>query len=130
LLEIGKSLCRIRLDAGETIIWEGEVNDDVFFLTRGALSILVTENGRERRVGVVRPGEVFGEMAFFSRDTRNATARALEPSECFVIKDSDLLLLVFKHPSILMQMAGALTRRLAGLNKRAASGELGPMSMR
>ena len=130
MLELCRSLCRIRLAPGETIIWEGEVNDDVFFLTSGRLSVLVMEGGCEQRVGTLRPGEVFGEMAFFSRDIRNATVRASEASECFVIKDSDLLILVFKHPSILMQMAGALTRRLANLNRHAAGGELPPHSLR
>lgn len=130
MLELCRRLCRIRLDRGETIIWEGEVNDDVFFLTRGKIEVLVREDGEERRVGAVNVGEVFGEMAFFSRDVRGATARATEPSECFVIKDSDLLLLVFKHPSILMQMAGALTRRLARLNQHAAQNDAPVLSIR
>ncbi len=130
MLELCRRLCRIRLDRGETIIWEGEVNDDVFFLTRGKIEVLVREDDEERRVGAVNVGEVFGEMAFFSRDVRGATARATEPSECFVIKDSDLLLLVFKHPSILMQMAGALTRRLARLNQHAAQNDAPVLSIR
>jgi CRP-like cAMP-binding protein len=70
-------------------------------------------------------------MAFFSRDTRNATVRARRASECFVVKDVDLLSLVFRHPSVLMQMAGALTRRLADLNQRAVhAGNLAVPSMR
>lgn len=130
MLEMSRRLCRIHLGTGETIIWEGEVNDDVFFLTQGRLEVLVKEDGEEKRVGNIGPGEVFGEMAFFSRDVRGATARAMEPSECFVIKDSDLLVLVFKHPSILMQMAGALTRRLARLNQHAAQSDEPVLSVR
>jgi Cyclic nucleotide-binding domain len=120
LLELCRSFCRIKLQTGQTVIWEGEFNDDVFFLTEGELEVLVFKDGLERRVGMILPGEVFGEMAFFSRDQRNATVRATVPSEGFVILDTDLLRLAFKHPSILMQMAGALTRRLAGLNRKAA----------
>ena len=115
IIELTRSFCKIYLKPGETIIWEGEVNDDVFFLGTGSLEVIVSDT----RVGLIEPGEVFGEMAFFSRDTRNATVRARRESECFVVKDVDLLSLVFKHPSVLMQMAGALTRRLAELNQRA-----------
>ncbi|MEZ4312509.1 MAG: cyclic nucleotide-binding domain-containing protein [Polyangiaceae bacterium] len=115
VLELARTFCKVHVAEGETIIWEGEVNDDVFFLAQGGLEVIVSGT----RVGVVEPGEVFGEMAFFSRDTRNATVRARRPSECFVVKDVDLLSLVFKHPSVLMQMAGVLTRRLAELNQRA-----------
>jgi hypothetical protein len=120
LLELCRSFCRVKLRPGQTIIWEGEFNDDVFFLTEGELEVLISRDGSEQRVGIIRPGEVFGEMAFFSRDQRNATVRATVPSEGFVIIDADLLRLSFKHPSILMQMAGALTRRLARLNRKAA----------
>jgi hypothetical protein len=127
MIELARSFCKIHLEAGETIIWEGEVNDDVFFLAQGGLEVLVSST----RVGVIEPGEVFGEMAFFSRDTRNATVRARRASECFVVKDVDLLSLVFRHPSVLMQMAGALTRRLADLNQRAVhAGNLAVPSMR
>ena len=115
IIELTRSFCKIHLVPGETIIWEGEVNDDVFFLGSGSLEVIVSGT----RVGLIEAGEVFGEMAFFSRDTRNATVRARRDSECFVVKDVDLLSLVFKHPSVLMQMAGALTRRLAELNQRA-----------
>jgi hypothetical protein len=37
-----------------------------------------------------------------------------------VLKGSDLRLLAFKHPSILMQMAGVLARRLANFIKTKA----------
>lgn len=127
VLELARTFCKIHLEEGETIIWEGEVNDDVFFLAHGGLEVLVSGT----RVGVIDPGEVFGEMAFFSRDTRMATVRARKASECFVVKDVDLLSLVFKHPSVLMQMAGVLTRRLAELNQRAVhTGNLAVPSVR
>ncbi len=130
MLELVAGLCRVRLAAGETIIWEREINDDVFFLLTGRLEVLVSQGTVDKRVGIVHPGEVFGEMAFFSRDTRNATVRAIAPSECFVIKDTELLSLVFKHPSVLMQMAGALAKRLAKLNQRAAMSDLNVDSVR
>jgi hypothetical protein len=115
VLELARTFCKVHVEAGETILWEGEVNDDVYFLAQGSLDVTVSGT----RVGTIDPGEVFGEMAFFSRDTRMATVRARRPSECFVVKDVDLLSLVFKHPSVLLQMAGVLTRRLAELNQRA-----------
>jgi len=114
MLEVAQHLCRVYVRPGEAVIWEGEVNDDVFFLESGALDVKV---GRGRHLGVIKPGEVFGEMAFFSRDRRNATVRASLPSTCFVLKDTDLLRLGFRHPSVLMEMAGVLTRRLMSRNQ-------------
>jgi hypothetical protein len=120
MLDIAHNLCRMRLDTGEIVIWEGEVNDDVFILVEGELEVCVRRNGRFTSFDTISPSEMFGEMAFFTREPRNATVRATRPSECFVLKGSDLRLLAFKHPSILMQMAGVLARRLANFIKTKA----------
>lgn len=120
MLEIARTLCRVRLDTGEVIIWEGEVNDDVYILVDGELEVGILRAGQFKRFDVIKSGEVFGEMAFFTREPRNATVRALGAAECLVLKGSDLRLLAFDHPSILMQMAGVLARRLANFIKTKA----------
>ena len=117
LLELAHTLCRVRLAAGETIIWEGEVNDDVYILHTGQLAVTITEQGQPVQVGSIKAGQIFGEAAFFTQEPRMATVRAVEPSECFVLKDADLYVFVYKHPTVLMQMAGALARRVSALNR-------------
>ncbi len=117
MLEMVYRLCRLRLAGGETIIWEGEVNDDVFILIDGELEVCVTRDSQLKRFDTIQAGEVFGEMSFFTREPRQATVRATRPAECFVLKGSDLRLFAFKHPSILMQMAGVLAKRLANFIK-------------
>jgi hypothetical protein len=120
MLEITHTLCRMKLNTGEIIIWEGEVNDDVYILVEGELEVGVTREGQFKRFDVIRTGEVFGEMAFFTREPRNATIRASGPSECLVLKGSDLRVFAFQHPSVLMQMAGVLAKRLANFIKTKA----------
>ena len=116
LLALSAVLSRVSLAPGETLVWEGEENDDVFLLASGELESRVGGV----RAGVVPEGSVFGETAFFSRRPRHATVAARVPSRCFVIKNVDLLAFAFRHPSILMQMGGALARRLEDLDVRAA----------
>lgn len=120
MLELAHNLCRIKLAEAETVIWEGEVNDDVYILIEGELEVGVTRDQQLKRFDAIRPGEAFGEMAFFTREPRNATVRATQASECFVLKGSDLRLFAYKHPSILMQMAGVLAKRLANFIKTQA----------
>lgn len=112
MLELAHNLCRIKLAPNEAIIWQGELNDDVYILIEGRLQVFVRQNGHEVHVNDIQPGEMFGEVAFFTEEPRNATARAVEPSECFVLKDSDLQLFAYKHPAVLMQMASVLAKRL------------------
>ena len=116
LVALAAVLARVSLAAGETLVWEGEENDDVFLLVHGELESRVGGV----RAGVVLEGAVFGETAFFSRRARHATVRAVVPSQCLVIKNVDLLAFAFRHPSILMLMGGALARRLEDLDVLAA----------
>mgnify|MGYP001191608911 CR=1 FL=1 len=115
LLKLAGKLSLVNFAPGECVIWEGERNDDVYFLNEGRLEVFITRAGQERVVGQVEPGEQFGEIAFFTEDARYATVRAVEPSRCFVLTDVDLQLIAYEHPPILMQMAGALAKRLADL---------------
>ncbi len=125
MLEITHTLCRMKLDTGEVVIWEGEANDDVYILVDGELEVCVQRDGGFKRFDTIRPGEVFGEMAFFTREPRNATVRATRRSECLVLKGSDLRLFSFQHPSVLMQMAGVLAKRLANFIKTKADSPKG-----
>jgi CRP-like cAMP-binding protein len=84
-------------------------------LISGRLEVWVTQDEQPVKVGVIEPGQLFGEIAFFTADPRYATVRAVELSECFVLTDTDLQLIAYKHPTILMQMAGALAQRLADI---------------
>jgi hypothetical protein len=113
LIDLARSLCYIRLSPGETRIWQGDQDHDVYIVIDGELEALRSEDGSTRLVGTIRPGETFGEMAFFSHEPRSATVRARGAAECLVIREADLQILSSNHTSILMHIAGALTRRLA-----------------
>lgn len=115
MLKLARLFCLVKFAPGEAVIWENERNDDVYFLVEGKLEVFVTREGQPVKIGGIKPGEIFGEIAFFTADPRYATVRAAEPSQCFVLTDADLQLMAFEHPTILMQMAGALAKRLADI---------------
>ncbi len=117
LLELVHGFYQVYFAPGETVIWEGDYNDDVFVLLEGKLEVSIVRAGQVFPVGQINPGEMFGEIAFFTEDPRYATVRAVEPSRCFVLKDNHLQLFAFRHPVMLMQMAGILAKRLADLYK-------------
>lgn len=115
ILELARKFSLVKYAAGETVLWQGEYNDDVYFLLEGRLEVLVTRSGQQEVVNHIRPGEMFGEIAFFTEDPRSATVRALEASRCFVLTDADLQLMSFNHPPLLMRMASALAKRLVSM---------------
>jgi hypothetical protein len=119
MLELSHNLCRIKLAAGETIVWQNEENRDAYILVEGRLGAFHNGNGHEKALDAIRPGEVFGEMAFFTKEPRCATVRALERSECLVLKDTDLHILAFKYPIMFVQITRMLSKRLAHSNGHA-----------
>jgi hypothetical protein len=121
LLELAGKLSLVHFAPGETVIWQHEYNDDVYFLIDGQLAVLVEREGRETAIGHIAPGQMFGEIAFFTEDPRYATVRAMAPSRCFVLTDADLQLMAYNHPHILMRMAAALAKRLAKSIKPATT---------
>ncbi|MEM7346988.1 MAG: cyclic nucleotide-binding domain-containing protein, partial [Chloroflexota bacterium] len=96
MLEIVHKFNYVAFSTKETVIWENEHNDDVYILTSGQLEIIGTRDEQPIHLGFINPGEIFGEIAFFTEDPRQATIRAVEPSECFVLTDADLQILAYK----------------------------------
>jgi hypothetical protein len=114
---------RLKLDSGEPALWMGEKNTDIFILRDGLLEIIIQGEGRaeSKHVGMIRPGNLFGEFSFISNEAGSATVRAVRPSECYVFKGADLRPMTFNHPAVLLQMAKSLAEKLSGMNELAAS---------
>lgn len=115
LLELSHLLVTIKLGSGETLIWEGEIGNDLYIVSIGELAVY----SADKRIAVVAPGGVVGEIAFFTREPRTATVRATIQSECFVLKAYDFHLMGLRYPSILMQMSRFLAGRLLKLRAQA-----------
>lgn len=112
LLDLSHSLCRVLIREGDSIILEGRANDDIYVLTKGRLSVSKRHLRDDVTVAFISPGEVFGEMAFLTRRPRSATVRAVEDSECLMVKSADLRFLAYRQPSVILQIARVLAERL------------------
>lgn len=65
-----------RYEAGATIVSEGEPSHEAFIVVDGACEVRKTMRGRDQLLQTLGPGEVFGETAFLSGGTRQATVTA------------------------------------------------------
>lgn len=75
---------------GQPIIEQGADGNRAFYIEKGAVEIVVREGQHEIRVGLLGPGEIFGEMALIGHEQRSATARAMEETTLTVISGHDL----------------------------------------
>lgn len=64
---------------------QGDPADTVFYIERGKVKLSVdSHNGREAVIGILGPGDFFGEACLAGRDSRVSTAAAL--TECAVLR--------------------------------------------
>lgn len=89
-----------RLDAqqfapGETLVHEGDVGDEMYFLTKGQVEVL--RGDPPQRLTVLREGSFFGKLAILTDAPRAATVRALTDVEVYALRRDGVLQLAQAH---------------------------------
>jgi CRP-like cAMP-binding protein len=96
--------------AGQVIYLEGEPATTLYVLESGWVrATRMSPDGREQALSVLRPVEIFGDIAVFVRSPYPGTVVALEDVEVWAIDGAEFLGLVARHPSLAL----AVIRRLA-----------------
>ena len=74
---------------GAPIFHEGSEGDVAYIVLGGQVEIWRTVDGKKKRLGVVRQGGIFGEMAMIDNRPRMASASALEPTQVAIVTKTD-----------------------------------------
>jgi NADH dehydrogenase len=86
---IQSGIKRQHFEPGDVVFNQGDLGDSVYVIERGECEVLRTDDGKTRRLAVLKAGDYFGEMAVLSDVSRNATIRALEPMNVLLIPKTD-----------------------------------------
>ena len=70
---------------GQIIFEEGSAGDWIYLIESGAVEVYKRAGDEEFVIGVLQPGDVFGEIAFFARVPRTASVRAVGTTTLEVI---------------------------------------------
>ena len=105
---------RIRsVDAEKTIFAIGSPGDQMMALLRGTVRISVPSfEGRELLLAIIRPGEVFGELAVLDGKERSADAVAESPCTLAILDRHDILSFFERNPSAWPKLVKVLCQRL------------------
>ena len=77
---LGDAMLRVRADAGQVLIAEGDTGDWMLLLLKGTVDVTRrTPQGVASRLAVLRPGAAIGEMSMLDGEPRYATCAAIEP---------------------------------------------------
>ena len=109
-----------RFHAGDTIISEGEAGDTAFLIVAGSVEVTIGAGAAAKSLGVLGPGDVFGEMSLIEPGPRSASVRALTDAECFVTDYDAFVNSTQADPERAVQLMKTLVRRLRQTNERMA----------
>lgn len=108
---------------GQDLIVAGDEDDALYIVREGQLEALVAAGMRMRRLTVLDAGSVFGEQAFFDRQPRSATIRAVTDGSVYRINHDTFTTLAAKEPqlaqSVLFDLGRILSLRLREATKLA-----------
>jgi hypothetical protein len=103
-----------RVEAGEVLIRQGDVADHVFVIIEGHAEAFVDD----LKVGEVPKDEIFGAMAVFTGEPRNATVIARDASTVMLIPGDHFLSMTRSNPKIAHSLIESMARRIGQLNKQ------------
>jgi len=88
-------------DFGDLIVRQGDPADSFYVLTKGrARAVKIKADGEEIPLGVLKPGDSFGEAALAEGGTRNATVRCSTAVDVLRIDRNDFQQLVSEEPDL------------------------------
>ena len=105
-----------RVASGEVLIQQGDEADHVFVIIEGHAEAFVDGH----KVGDVPKDEIFGAMAVFTGEKRNASVITSQPSTVMLIPKDQFLSLTQNNPKIAHSLIESMARRIDLLNKQVA----------
>ena len=113
----------ITIPTGRSLITEGDVNTNFYFLTDGIAEVYVNN---QLVAATKKLGEVFGEMSILSQTTCLATVKAKEDSSFLIVNANDLLNLDYDAKDKVLRhfyqaCSEVLARKLKATNQIASA---------
>jgi CRP/FNR family transcriptional regulator, cyclic AMP receptor protein len=106
-------------NAGEVLFSEGQVGRAIFIIRSGQVELSKkTESGGGLKLGLLNPGQVFGEMALLENQPRTATATMVESGEICLLYTSTLEALIKSHPDVGVKLLRNIAVMLSTLLRR------------
>ena len=101
LIEIGRSVRRRTLAAGESILVEGKPCEGLYFVIQGQVRLVRgAPEGREHVLRVLGPGATFNDIAVFDGGTNSDGAVAVGSTTVGFIPKANVTALIDRHPQV------------------------------
>jgi len=103
---------------GQVIYKEGQSSNEAYIIKQGAVGLYRITGNKRVNLGILRPGQIFGEMGVISEEKRTASAEAMDYTEVIVLDQTLLHTLLLKSPRPIQIITSYLVERVRALNAR------------
>jgi len=115
--ELRSAMVEVTLSRGDVLFAEGDEGDRLYVVLDGKIKLGRTSpDGRENLLGILGPGEMFGELSLFDPGPRTSTATAVTATRLIGLGHADLDPWIRRRPEVSLAMLRALARRLRRTN--------------
>jgi CRP-like cAMP-binding protein len=99
--------------AGQIVLLEGAASSVLYVVHSGRLKLYKTSaRGREQVLRLLRPGDIFNEVAVFDEGPNPASAQAIEDCTLYLLRRRDLMRFVAERPGVALAISRTFARRL------------------
>eukprot|EP01064_Diplonema_japonicum_P011100 TRINITY_DN1837_c1_g1_i1.p1 TRINITY_DN1837_c1_g1~~TRINITY_DN1837_c1_g1_i1.p1 ORF type:complete len:637 (+),score=90.69 TRINITY_DN1837_c1_g1_i1:23-1933(+) len=120
MLALAERLTRVVLEPNTNVIQIGETGKEMFFISSGAVEVVVPvgNKGREKQLVLLKEGSWFGEIAILKETKRTAGVRTVTVCDLFMLTKEDFLIIFKMFPSSEFEKAIILEveRRINAIN--------------
>jgi CRP/FNR family cyclic AMP-dependent transcriptional regulator len=90
----------VKYPARRVVFSQGDPATDIFYIQAGGVRLSVlSKTGREAVIGMLGPGDFFGEGCLAGQQMRMGTATAIAPSTILAIEQAEMIRLLHEEPT-------------------------------
>ncbi len=104
----------------ELIMRQGDVGEAMYVLLAGTAEVIIEWPDREIRLSLLQAGDIFGEMALFTRQPRAASVRAVGEVRALTLTKREFLRQVHQDPSLAFRILQQMSDRIRRLDAEVA----------
>ena len=107
--------------SGELVVRQGAPGNCMYVVQSGELEVLREEHDGSVRLGVMKPGDLFGEMSIFEHEVRSATVRARGEARVLTVDKKTFLRRIQEDPSLAFNLVKVMSHRIRVLTEELAN---------
>jgi len=118
LAQLGSIARRETFKQSSVVFFQGDRADKLYVILAGGAKVYrQADDGKQKIIGTLGPGDIFGELTLLDGRERCASVETTEQTEMLSIAHRDFHALAIKNPEILWRVMEVLCERIRGLTE-------------